>query len=63
MRPQRSKQDCLQIEFIYIYIYSCQMEHVLPAFEKFLQKVRFEYKVQRHIAKQNSKLPKESQRL
>ena len=21
MRPQRSKQDCLQIEFIYIYIY------------------------------------------
>ena len=22
MRPQRSKQECLQIEFIYIYIYS-----------------------------------------
>ena len=23
MRPQRSKQDCLQIEFIYIYMFVC----------------------------------------
>ena len=30
MRPQRSKQDCLQIEFIYIYIYINGRQVVVP---------------------------------
>ena len=37
MRPQRSKQDCLQIEFMYIYIYICILHtvHWLICFKQF----------------------------